>query len=55
MSASDKCQCLKRYPNKGAIGVVRRCDNPTWCLDDVSVGDVCAAVDRILAGVSADA
>ena len=55
VSASDKCQCLKRYPNKGAIGVVRRCHNPTWCLDDVSVGDVCAAVDRILAGVSADA
>mgnify|MGYP001168972448 CR=1 FL=1 len=55
VSASDKCQCLKRYPNKGAVGVVRRCDNPTWCLDDVSVSDVCAAVDRILSGVSADA
>ena len=55
VSASDKCQCLKRYPNKGAVGVVRRCDNTTWCLDDVSVKDVCAAVDRILSGVTADA
>ena len=55
VSASEKCQCLKRYPNKGAVGVVRRCDNPTWCLDDVSVRDVCAAVDRILSGVFSDA
>ena len=55
VSASDNCQCLKRYPNKGAVGVVRRCDNPTWCLDDVSVKDVCTAVDRTLSGVIADA
>jgi ADP-heptose:LPS heptosyltransferase len=55
VSASGGCQCLKRYPNRGAVGVVRRCENSTWCLEDVTVRDVCAAVDRSLSGVSADA
>ena len=55
VSVSGDCQCLKRYPNRGAVGVVRRCENSTWCLEDVTVRDVCAAVDRSLSGVSADA
>ena len=55
VSASGGCQCLKRYRNRGAVGLVRRCENSTWCLEDVTVRDVCAAVDRSLSGVFADA
>lgn len=55
VSVSGDCYCLERKTQRGAVGVVRRCGHTTWCLDGISVDDVCAAVDRRFASVSAHA
>ena len=55
VSVSGDCYCLKLKTQRGSVGVVRRCGHTTWCLDGVSVGDVCAAVDRRFASASTHA
>ena len=55
VSASDACRCLQRSGRRGAVGMVRRCEQTTWCLEGVSVADVCAAVDRRLTTAMAHA
>ena len=55
VSVSGDCSCLQRYAQRGAVGLVRRCEHTTWCLEGVSVDDVCAAIDRGFASTVAHA
>ena len=49
VSAFPDCACAARRAGTGReVHMVRRCRERTGCLDGVSVGQVCAAVDRRL-------
>ncbi len=47
-SISDECHCLQQQEGHRASGMVRRCRHTHWCLDNLTVETVCAAIDRRL-------
>ena len=50
-SISDECHCLQQQEGHSATGMVRQCRHTHWCLGNLTVEAVCAAVDRRLRNV----
>ena len=47
VSRFTACVCHQERDRTGPVGrMVRHCEASTWCLDDITVDEVCAAVDR---------
>lgn len=56
VSRFTACVCHKERDRTGPVGrMVRHCKSSTWCLDDITVDEVCAAVDRRVRNLALDA